>query len=126
MDGPDVTVAGAIRHADRRRMRGPFAGWRTSPSHTRLARGSTIERTSLTTFQMMQRQCSRSGCAESAVITLSYQYARSAVWLDDLSPERDPHAYDLCRRHGARLSVPHGWRMEDRRTSREFALAVAG
>lgn len=58
------------------------------------------------------------------MITLTYQYARSAVWLDDLAPERDPHAYDLCRRHGARLSVPHGWRLEDRRTSRELALAA--
>jgi len=74
----------------------------------------------------VQRQCSRSGCAEAAVITLTYQYARSAVWLDDLSAERDPHAYDLCRRHGARLSVPHGWRLEDRRTVEEFVLAAAG
>ena len=74
----------------------------------------------------MQRQCSRSGCAEEAVITLTYQYARSAVWLDDLSAERDPHAYDLCRRHGSRLSVPHGWRLEDRRTVAEFVLAAAG
>ncbi len=77
-------------------------------------------------FGHVQRQCSRSGCAEEAVITLTYQYARSAVWLDDLSPERDPHAYDLCRRHGSRLSVPHGWRLEDRRTSREFVYANAG
>jgi len=75
---------------------------------------------------LVQRQCSRSGCAEEAVITLTYQYARSAVWLDDLSPERDPHAYDLCQRHGARLSVPHGWRMEDRRSSRAFVYAAAG
>lgn len=77
-------------------------------------------------FRPVQRQCSRSGCAESAVVTLTYQYARSAVWLDDLSAERDPHAYDLCQRHGARLSVPHGWRMEDRRSHSDLALAAAG
>ena len=77
-------------------------------------------------FGGVQRQCSRSGCAEPAVITLTYQYARSAVWLDDLSAERDPHAYDLCRRHGSRLSVPHGWRLEDRRTVLEFVLAATG
>ena len=59
-------------------------------------------------------------------MTLTYQYARSAVRLDDLSPERDPHAYDLCRRHGARLSVPHGWRLEDRRSSHEFEYLAAG
>jgi Protein of unknown function (DUF3499) len=77
-------------------------------------------------FGDVQRQCSRSGCAEEAVVTLTYQYARSAVWLDDLSAERDPHSYDLCRRHGARLSVPHGWRLEDRRSVIEFAFAAAG
>ena len=47
----------------------------------------------------------------------SYQYARSLVWLDDLSDERDPHSYDLCQRHTARLSVPNGWRLEDRRAA---------
>jgi len=78
------------------------------------------------TVAAVQRQCSRSGCAEAAVLTLTYQYARSAVWLDDLWPERDPHAYDLCQRHGARLSVPHGWRLEDRRSTREFVYAAAG
>lgn len=66
----------------------------------------------------MARQCSRTGCAEVAVITLTYQYARSVAWLDDLTDERDPHAYDLCQRHGARVSVPNGWRLEDRRTRR--------
>jgi hypothetical protein len=59
-------------------------------------------------------------------MTLTYQYARSAVWLDDLSAVRDPHAYDLCARHGARLSVPHGWRLDDRRTAGDFAYAAAG
>jgi len=63
----------------------------------------------------MARQCSRTGCAEHATATLSYQYGRSLVWLDDLSSERDPHSYDLCTRHTGRLSVPNGWRLEDRR-----------
>jgi len=70
----------------------------------------------------MHRQCSRSGCADEAIATLSYQYARSLVWLDDLSLERDPHNYDLCQRHAARLSVPNGWRMEDRRTRRTLVF----
>lgn len=56
------------------------------------------------------RQCSRPDCAEVAVVTLTYEYGRSQVWLDDLLAERDPHAYDMCRRHAARLSVPLGWR----------------
>jgi hypothetical protein len=61
------------------------------------------------------RQCSRPDCSERAGVTLSYEYSRSQVWLDDLHPERDPHSYDLCRRHAARLSVPQGWRVADRR-----------
>ena len=28
--------------------------------------------------------------------------------------ERDPHSYDLCRRHAARQSVPQGWHLADR------------
>ena len=62
------------------------------------------------------RQCSRPGCSEPAAATLTYRYDLSAVWIDDLTPEREPHGYDLCERHAARCSVPHGWCLEDRRT----------
>jgi Protein of unknown function (DUF3499) len=48
-------------------------------------------------------------------VTLTYQYAQSQVWLDDLSAERDPHAYDLCERHANRLTAPQGWQVRDRR-----------
>lgn len=48
-------------------------------------------------------------------MTLSYQYSHSQVWLDSLSPERDPHEYDLCPRHAARLTAPQGWHVLDRR-----------
>jgi hypothetical protein len=61
------------------------------------------------------RQCSRSGCAERAVVSLTYEYGRSQVWIDALASERDPHAYDLCRRHAMGLSVPLGWKLADRR-----------
>jgi Protein of unknown function (DUF3499) len=71
----------------------------------------------------VNRQCSRTGCAEEAEATLSYHYARSVAWLDLLAQERDPHAYDLCARHATRLRVPHGWRLEDRRP--HFALLSA-
>ncbi len=47
------------------------------------------------------------------------------VWLDDLTPSRDPHDYDLCERHTARLSVPNGWRLEDRRSRRVLVFAAA-
>lgn len=64
---------------------------------------------------LITRQCSRTGCAESAAVTLTYNYARQQVWIDALLPERDPHVYDLCDRHADRLSVPNGWHLDDRR-----------
>jgi hypothetical protein len=50
-------------------------------------------------------------------VTLTYQYAHAHVWLDDLSAERDPHAYDLCGRHAERLTAPRGWQVRDRRVA---------
>ena len=61
------------------------------------------------------RQCSRTGCSDRAAVTLTYQYAHAQVWLDGLSAERDPHAYDLCGRHAGRLTAPQGWQVLDRR-----------
>jgi hypothetical protein len=61
------------------------------------------------------RQCSRPTCAEPASATLSYQYAKGVAWVDELTVDRDPHGYDLCWRHASRISVPHGWRLDDRR-----------
>jgi hypothetical protein len=71
----------------------------------------------------VNRQCSRTGCAEAATTTLTYQYAHSVAWLDSLFPERDPHCYDLCERHAGRLSVPYGWRLDDRRERHLMLLA---
>ena len=85
----------------------------------RANRVSEWERTAI-----VVRQCSRTGCSERAVVTLTYHYGRSQVWLDDLTPERDPHAYDLCGRHGERLSVPSGWYLDDRRFGRHALIAV--
>ncbi len=65
--------------------------------------------------RLAHRQCSRPACAEPATATLAFRYERASAWLDILTPERDPHAYDLCERHAARVSVPRGWRYEDRR-----------
>jgi len=36
------------------------------------------------------------------------------VWVDDLT-DRDPSRYDLCELHAARVRVPHGWNLVDRR-----------
>lgn len=84
---------------------------------------STTHPGTIGTVFSMSRQCSRTGCAAPAHATLTYQYGRSLVWLDDLTAERDPHGYDLCRRHAERLSVPNGWRLEDRRPPRQLVGA---
>lgn len=73
---------------------------------------------------LADRQCSRTGCADSAAVTLAYHYGQSQVWLDDLLPERDPHSYDLCDRHAGRLSVPQGWHVDDRRGHRVTLVVV--
>ncbi len=70
------------------------------------------------------RQCSRTGCAERADATLTYQYGSSTAWLDALWSVRDPHAYDLCRRHAARVSVPQGWQLRDRRGGDESLVRL--
>jgi Protein of unknown function (DUF3499) len=56
-----------------------------------------------------QRQCSRSACRESAVATLTYVYADSTAVLGPLATFAEPHCYDLCAKHSARLTVPLGW-----------------
>ncbi|WP_162942485.1 DUF3499 family protein [Desertimonas flava] len=65
----------------------------------------------------VHRQCSRPTCSAAAVVTLTYEYRASQVWLDELTAERDPHDYDLCRRHAEQLKVPLGWHLLDRRLS---------
>ena len=88
-------------------------------------RASTRQLRTAPNLACMNRQCSRTGCAEAASSTLSYQYGRAIVWLDDLTASRDPHDYDLCERHTARLSVPNGWRLEDRRSRRVLAFSTS-
>ena len=63
----------------------------------------------------MTRQCARPGCSQVAVATLTYDYGSQAAWLDRLAPEPHPMTHDLCEAHAQRLSVPQGWRLEDRR-----------
>ena len=66
----------------------------------------------------LMRQCSRPTCSEQASATLTYQYAKGIVWIDLLTDSREPHSYDLCARHAERVTVPHGWRIDDRRVGR--------
>lgn len=55
------------------------------------------------------RACSRAGCKSQAAMTLTYVYAESTAVVGPLATFSEPHAYDLCSVHGARLKVPFGW-----------------
>lgn len=55
------------------------------------------------------RVCSRAGCKSQASMTLTYVYSESTAVVGPLATYSEPHAYDLCAVHGARLKVPFGW-----------------
>ncbi len=55
------------------------------------------------------RLCSRQTCHREATVTLHYSYADSTATIAELSEFREPHAYDLCVEHAARLTAPQGW-----------------
>lgn len=56
-----------------------------------------------------KRRCSRTGCVEPAVATLTYAYADSTAVVGPLATAAEPHSYDLCSRHAMRLTAPKGW-----------------
>lgn len=58
------------------------------------------------------RSCSRVSCRSSATMTLTYIYSESRAVLGPVATYSEPHAYDLCERHAARLTVPNGWSVE--------------
>lgn len=64
----------------------------------------------------MSRICARPGCDRHAIATLSYNYANSEVFLEDLASEKHPMVHDLCDRHAETLRVPNGWTLTDTRT----------
>ncbi len=41
--------------------------------------------------------------------TLTYAYAESTAVVGPLSPYDEPHTYDLCADHAAKLTAPRGW-----------------
>ncbi len=55
------------------------------------------------------RRCSRTGCTEHAVATLTYVYADSTAVVGPLATQAEPHSYDLCNQHAHRLTAPRGW-----------------
>jgi hypothetical protein len=55
------------------------------------------------------RCCSRTACKQTPVHTLTYVYKDSTAVLGPLAAYVDPHSWDLCEMHAARLVVPRGW-----------------
>jgi hypothetical protein len=87
----------------------------TDPPHPVRTRSAPGTDRSGTVGRTMRRQCARPGCAEQATSTFGFDYAGQIVWLVDLTEDDHPSTYDLCRRHAATLSVPHGWHLRDAR-----------
>ncbi len=58
---------------------------------------------------MNSRCCSRTACKQPPVYTLTYVYKDSTAVLGPLAVYVDPHSWDLCEMHAARLVVPRGW-----------------
>lgn len=69
--------------------------------------------------QLSGRPCSRVSCRAAATMTLTYIYADSRAVLGPIATFSEPHAYDLCERHAARLTVPNGWSVEREAISSE-------
>ena len=57
----------------------------------------------------MARRCSRPGCKQDAVYTLTYVYRDSTAVVGPLAAYTEPHCYDLCEGHADRLTAPLGW-----------------
>ncbi|WP_243697260.1 DUF3499 domain-containing protein [Aeromicrobium phragmitis] len=60
---------------------------------------------------MGQRRCTRTGCSQPAIATLTYDYGDSVAVLGPLATYAEPHSYDLCTEHASRLSAPRGWQV---------------
>ncbi|MDR0959355.1 MAG: DUF3499 domain-containing protein [Propionibacteriaceae bacterium] len=58
---------------------------------------------------MSERICSRTGCVQPAVATLTYSYGDTTAALGPISPEPERGAHDLCVVHAETLTVPRGW-----------------
>lgn len=78
------------------------------------------------------RRCSRVGCTQKAVATLTYVYAEQTAVLGPLATYAEPHTYDLCVPHSERLSAPQGWnvvrlagRFEEPEPTEDDLLALA-
>ncbi|GAA4783117.1 hypothetical protein CCANI_03195 [Corynebacterium canis] len=43
--------------------------------------------------------------------TLTYAYSESTAVVGPLAPNSEPHSWDLCEAHAAKITAPLGWEM---------------
>lgn len=55
------------------------------------------------------RRCSKTGCKNPAVATLTFAYADLTAVVGPLARAAEPHSYDLCADHASGLTAPKGW-----------------
>ena len=60
---------------------------------------------------MKQRLCTKATCSQLAVATLTYSHEDRTAVVGPLTPEYEPHAYDLCEKHARSLTPPMGWEL---------------
>jgi hypothetical protein len=71
----------------------------------------------------LRRRCSRIACGRAAIATLTYVYADSTAVVGPLATSAEPHSYDLCEEHAARLTAPLGWELVRLEVEAEADLA---
>lgn len=57
------------------------------------------------------RPCTKDACPDTAEVTLTYDYEERIAVLGPLSPQKEPHAHDLCPRHARRFTAPAQWQV---------------
>lgn len=67
------------------------------------------------------RTCSRVSCRTLASSTLTYIYAEQVALLGPIATFSEPHSYDLCEKHAARMTVPNGWKVIRQQPDAEVA-----
>lgn len=68
-------------------------------------------RTSAAQADPAERRCTRNGCQQPALATLTYVYAASTAVVGPLAMNPEPHTYDLCGTHARSLTAPRGWEL---------------
>lgn len=82
---------------------------RSLPSLTRVTITCPPSRGSLR--DVKDRRCTKTGCGNVAVATLTYAYADSMAVVGPLALRAEPGTYDLCSEHTLALRIPRGWEL---------------